>query len=310
MHPRPHGVITVRHSHQMLGRYVTTRIGSLPFLPIVGSQAARIIGNPPDDLYRDANTLAMSLLGTCDLYDLDGLSVGYDLAATVPEQPPPPAAWPTDCPFTLDDSSGQHSSPASRFQTIRDAAAHLSNAPGNLLLQVAVPGPFTLSQNRVDGVAPILQTISAFADDIQILTLVDPRLTERTPHAEDEMSSAYARISSLARHYGMLTALYPGRPGNPGALDAFTTWSDILVVDGESVSPTDLPANAPMVAVGIRTSTFDQPQKHLEDLAAKLHASWTNHPAYLTTLGPLTYDCPPDTVHEFITLQRQQTDDG
>ncbi|MQA82692.1 MAG: hypothetical protein GEV10_30250 [Streptosporangiales bacterium] len=296
---------------------MTARTGSLPFLPFVGSHAARIMGGLPDDLYRDANTLAMSLLGTCDLYDLDGLSVGYDLAATVPEQPPPPAAWPTDCPFTLDDPSGQHLSPATRFHTIRDAAAHLSNGPGNLLLQVAVPGPLTLTQTRADGaaqphtpVASILQTIAAFADDIQILTLVDPRLTERTPYAEDELSSAYARISSLARHYGMLTALYPGRPGDPGALDEFTTWSDILVVDGESVSPTDLPPDAPMVAVGIRPSTFDRTHKDLKDLAARLHDSWTDHPAYLTTLGALAYDCPPETVREFVTLQRQQTDSG
>lgn len=301
-----------RRTHQVLAGDFPSQPGRLPFLPFVGSQAARVMGGLPGDLYRDANTLAVSLLATRDLYDLDGLSVGYDLAAAIPGQPPSPSGWPAACPFVLDDLSCQDLSPAIRFQTIRDAATHLSNGSRSLL-QVAVPGPFTLAHTGAGGPAPphavlaaLLRAISAFAGSIQVLTLVDPLLAEHAPDASDQFSSAYARISSLSSHYGVLTALYPGKPTGPGALDAFTGWSEILVVDGETLSPADLPPGAPIIGAGIHPSAFGRSPEDLKDLIMRLRDKWAGPPAYLTTLGALSYECPPDAVREFVTLLRQR----
>lgn len=315
--------IRVKEKGKALKRVLEGEPGrSLPFAPFVGAHAARVMGISSQQMYADPNKLALSILSVLDLYELDGLSVGFDLSVESdrlrtgtlwserwlpdwqePTHRPVPGARP-------------------RLEVVREAMHHVARKlGGDLCILATVAGPQTLAwslaptsdtevadASAVDSAMIVIQeSIQAYGTAVDFVVVIDPLLAHvSTADFEAFLAGPYARICALAHHYGMSVGLYPGSPpdGGPGLKRYAAAGLDCLLVPAVAVGPEDLNENMLPLGLCVSPALFSESPDRIQSCARELGRSWSGKPAFVTTLGEVPYACSPTGVRNFIDALR------
>lgn len=301
---------------------------SLPFAPFVGAHAARVMGISGQQMYADPNRLALSILSVLDLYELDGLSVGFDLSVEsdslhagtlwsdrwLPDwQEPSHRPVPGDCP---------------RLEVVREAIHHVARKLGGSRCIVAtVAGPQTLAWSLAPGTGPevadvsavdsalivIHESIQAYGTAVDFVVVIDPLLAHVSEaDFEAVLAEPYARICALAQYYGMSVGLYPGSPdGTPDLKRYAPAGLDCLLVHAEAVEPKDLDENMPPLGLCVSpVLLLDESPDRIQSRARELGTSWSGKPAFVTTSGEVPYACSPAAVRNFIDALSKGAEGG
>jgi hypothetical protein len=268
--------------------FLSDKVGAW-FIPFAGEHAARISNVDLDAMSQDANVLATSLLNLLDLYDLDGLSIGF-------------------CSTPMD------------INHIARTAKYVSDQvrPGSRLVVGLLPGPIghgdcplvlepaypvESSSEIKNGFKALRQDVNTLSNMLDILVVYEPDLERVSDELfKEEFDKRFTTICNIIAYYERTSGIYGGKLSPSRAAALRQCGFDLLLVqpgDYDSVwNQTEL--QEAFIGLCISPEHFFGDIADIQAYASELRLQTNSSRAFLFTLGEIPADVPVENLRSFV----------